>query len=128
MIKKALTVTLLITFLTVGAFGFMFMMHEGGVMESENCPIGTALAECPVSIFAHLNAWRGITFDFSQIISLVALLVTAFIFAKRVQIYILLEHKIRDWISKKISELQFLYSLLFSSGILHAKITPDITY
>lgn len=129
-LKKLITVAVLLTFIAVGAFGFMFMMHTDSSAMAESCPIGTAAADCPVSIFAHLDAWRGITFNFAQIFLVLASVSVLYVaLHKRISHFrILLTHKIREKFSEKVSELQLLYSILFSDGIIQAKITPHIQY
>lgn len=127
-VKILFTTLIIATFVAVGVFGFMFMMHDNGAVMAENCPIGTSLPQCPVGIFAHLDAWKNIVFDLTQIVVLLAMPSFAIISVRKLKLRTLLAHKIRDWTSRKTRELQLLYSILFSDGIIQAKITPDYTY
>jgi len=129
-VKKLSTLAVLLTFLSVGAFGFMFMMHSNDAVPMETCEMGIINTNCPVSLFAHIEAWRGLAFNFAQIFLLFGTIVVLYLVLQKVSISprTLVEHMVRERFSRMISRIQLLYSILFSNGIIHAKITPDDTY
>jgi len=59
-IKKAFTFLIILTFIAVGFFGFMFMIHDGG-MPAAACE-GTLSSNCPLMLASHLSTWKSITF------------------------------------------------------------------
>lgn len=124
LVYRLLGIVILSSFLMFGAFGFMIMLQpDGNMMANSDCPIGGVNPDCPVSLFTHIRAWRGITFNFSQIILILSInsIVYFYLIFSRNPILLLL-HKIRDWISKNISKIEILYSQLFSDGILNSKL------
>ncbi|MFA6006169.1 MAG: hypothetical protein WC764_00330 [Candidatus Paceibacterota bacterium] len=128
--RRIIAILAISALVAFGVFGFFFMLHNDNATMSTECPIGAVNPECPISLFAHLDAWRGIFFNATQIF-LFFVAVNIFYLAIRklsAGFTVLLAHKIRRWQSKKISELQLLYSILFSDGIINSKITPHIQY
>jgi len=77
-----------------------------------------------MNMHIQLAPLKEMTFSFAQILIVLRLLSIFVLFYKRkisFSVY-LLKHRIRDWISERITQLQLLYSLLFSNGILNPKL------